>query len=263
MIPIKSQNGSNSGPKPLGGNLSGPADRPPSPSPPRAGAAPALGRSERTRRNILAAAERVFAQKGLSGARVDEIAAEAGANKRMLYEYYGSKEELYKTVLENVYGRLGACETFLTAHTGELDVVEAIRSIIPAYFSFLKANQSYVRMVMWENINEARYFDERELYGVRDPMKRAMREILRRGKEEGRFRQDIDETQLLLTIFACCFNYFSNIYTLTRVLSADLMAEEQIQKRVDSITEMILTYILAEPKAGQEQGKDRLQKKER
>ena len=41
------------------------------------------------------------------------------------------------------------------------------------------------------------------------------------------------------------------------------MAEEQIQKRVDSITEMILTYILAEPKAGQEQGKDRLQKKER
>lgn len=84
---------------------------------------------------------------------------------------------------------------------------------------------------------------------MRDPMKRAMREILRRGKEEGRFRQDIDETQLLLTIFACCFNYFSNIYTLTRVLSADLMAEEQIQKRVDSITEMILTYILAEPKA--------------
>ena len=65
----------------------------------------------------------------------------------MLYEYYGSKEELYKTVLENVYGRLGACETFLTAHTGELDVVEAIRSIIPAYFSFLKANQSYVRML--------------------------------------------------------------------------------------------------------------------
>lgn len=250
MIPIKNQTGPGSGPKSSGKGRS-PSGAAASPSLSSArdpgSNALSLGRSERTRRNILDAAERVFAQKGLSGARVDEIAAEAGANKRMLYEYYGSKEELYKTVLETVYGRLGACEAFLTAHTDELDVVEAIRSLVPAYFSFLKANQSYVRMVMWENINEARYFDERGLDGVRDPIKRAMRDILRRGKEEGRFRRDIDETQLLLTLFACCFNYFSNVYTMTRVLGADLMAEEQIQRRVDSITEMILTYILSDP----------------
>ena len=63
--------------------------------------------SKKTKEAILQAAELEFAEKGIYGARVDEIAAKAGVNKRMIYEYYGNKEELYKTVLATVYGRLG------------------------------------------------------------------------------------------------------------------------------------------------------------
>ena len=71
------------------------------------------GRAQRTKQNILQAAEEIFAAKGLDGARVDDIAAAAGANKRMLYAYFGSKEQLYQTVLENVYRRLGDSEAAL------------------------------------------------------------------------------------------------------------------------------------------------------
>ncbi|HVW17754.1 MAG TPA: TetR family transcriptional regulator [Solirubrobacteraceae bacterium] len=52
-----------------------------------------------TAQRILAAATRQFAAKGLAGARVDEIAREAGVNKQLIYHYFGGKLELYNEVL--------------------------------------------------------------------------------------------------------------------------------------------------------------------
>ena len=72
--------------------------------------------SERSRQDILQAAERQFAEKGFYGARVDEIAAAAAINKRMIYEYFGSKELLYKQVLFQVYRRLETAERNLIEH---------------------------------------------------------------------------------------------------------------------------------------------------
>ena len=56
-----------------------------------------------TRKRILAAATVEFARKGLGGARVDEIALRSKSNKRMIYHYFGSKEQLFKAVLEAAY----------------------------------------------------------------------------------------------------------------------------------------------------------------
>ena len=64
-------------------------------------------KSTQTKQAILKAAEEEFSEKGIYGARVDEIAAKAKINKGMIYQYFGNKEELYKTVLKNVYDRLG------------------------------------------------------------------------------------------------------------------------------------------------------------
>jgi AcrR family transcriptional regulator len=58
---------------------------------------------ELTRREILEAARAEFAERGLDGARVDRIAERAGANKRMIYHYFNSKDALYSAVLEDVY----------------------------------------------------------------------------------------------------------------------------------------------------------------
>ena len=57
-----------------------------------------------TKRRILAAAKAEFAKKGLGGARVDDIAARAKANKRMMYHYFGNKEDLFSHVVEDAYG---------------------------------------------------------------------------------------------------------------------------------------------------------------
>lgn len=54
---------------------------------------------ERTRRQILDAAFEEFSAHGLAGARVDRIAERAQVNKRMLYHYFGGKEELFRALL--------------------------------------------------------------------------------------------------------------------------------------------------------------------
>lgn len=201
------------------------------------------GRADQTRQRLLETAERIFADKGLAGARVDEIAQEAGVNKRMIYAYFSNKEGLYMAVLEAVYGRLAACEAASGLDT--LPEEEAIAALVRAYFDFLSNNDSYVRMIMWENLHRARYMDARNLSGVRDPMRRAMARLIRRGKASGRFRADVDEDQALFSLFALTFNYFSNQHTMTRVMHRDLMTDSEKQKRMNAITFMLLADLEA------------------
>ncbi|MGB0035583.1 MAG: TetR/AcrR family transcriptional regulator, partial [Candidatus Acidiferrales bacterium] len=59
-----------------------------------------------TARRILAAAEQHFAAQGMAGARTEEIAAAAHANKAMLYYYFGNKRRLHRAVLENLFRQL-------------------------------------------------------------------------------------------------------------------------------------------------------------
>lgn len=200
-------------------------------------------RSEQTRGNILVAAETVFSQKGLYGARIDDIAAEAGVNKRMLYEYFGNKEDLYKIVLERVYLRLGDSEEEIIECAGSANAVDAIRALVRTYFMFLRDNPSYVRMVMWENLNEGRYFEEQNLHSIRNPIKKALHTILANGQAQGQFREGLDETQILITLFACPYNYFSNLHTMQRIMDTDFYSDEEIDRRISFITDMLLVYL--------------------
>ena len=68
---------------------------------------------EGTRRRILLAAAEEFANGGLFGARVDQIARRAETNERMLYYYFGSKEQLFTAVLEHAFSALNEAERTL------------------------------------------------------------------------------------------------------------------------------------------------------
>ena len=58
---------------------------------------------EGTRQNIIEIASEEFALNGLAGARIDEIAARTRTSKRMIYYYFGDKDGLYLSALENAY----------------------------------------------------------------------------------------------------------------------------------------------------------------
>lgn len=197
--------------------------------------------SQKSREDILNAAEIEFAEKGIYGTRVDEIAKQANINKRMIYEYYGSKEELYKAVLVNVYGRLGNQE--IGVLSDKTDAVNAIRKLIKLYFKFLKENPSYVNLLQWENLNKGRYIQDADFTGIKDPTLELMRKVIKRGKDEGVFKPDIDTEQVIISLLTYCFAYFSNRYTLSKLMGKKLDEEENINRRIEHVTDMFLTYL--------------------
>ncbi len=197
--------------------------------------------AEKTKANILKAAEYEFADKGIYGARIDEIAARANINKRMIYEYFGNKEELYKTVLEEAYRRLGEREVIVLSE--DLECTEAIRRIIRLEFEFLRDNPTYVKLILWENLNHGKYVEDIDFTDIKSPTFIMLKEVMEMGKEKGVFREDIDEDQLILSILTFTFSYFSNRYTLSKLLSADLDDGPSLDKRIQHVTDMVLAYI--------------------
>lgn len=89
---------------------------------------PRIRDAEATKARILKAALSEFARNGLGGARVDVIADKASANKRMLYHYFGSKEELFQTVLENAYVDIRTAEQRLDLD--HLPPAEALEQLV-------------------------------------------------------------------------------------------------------------------------------------
>lgn len=196
---------------------------------------------EKSKEDILRAAEIKFAEKGIYGTRVDDIAIEANINKRMLYEYFGNKEDLYRTVLIRVYSRLSEQEMVLLSE--DMCSIEAMKRIIRLYFDFLRDNPTYVNLILWENLNKGKYITDIDFSGIKDPVFNLFRKVINKGKEDKVFRADIDTEQVILSILTYSFSYFSNRYTLGKLLGIRLDTEESINKRVDTVTEMFLCYL--------------------
>src|SRR5918996_2764954 len=112
---------------------------------------------EGTRRNILEIASEEFAMNGLAGARIDEFAARTRASKRMIYYYFGDKEGLYLSALENAYHTVRQGE-------GQIDIehlspLEALKRLVEFTFDHHRQHESFIRMVMIENIHHGEYLE--------------------------------------------------------------------------------------------------------
>jgi TetR/AcrR family transcriptional regulator len=198
--------------------------------------------SQKSREDILQAAEIEFSEKGIYGTRIDAVAERANINKRMIYEYFGSKEQLYQAVLLAVYSRLGEAEIQVLGKrkTG----TETIKEIIKLYFKFLQENPTYVNLLLWENLNQGRYIQDIDVGNVRNPSFEILKEVIDKGKEDGVFKAEIDTEQVILSLLIYTFSNFSNRYTLSKLLGKKLDDEINIEKRVEDLTAMVLNHIL-------------------
>lgn len=197
--------------------------------------------STQSKIDILRAAELKFSEKGFYGTRVDDIAQAAKINKRMIYEYFGNKEKLYKAVLAEVYGRLGSKEQII--YSEQLSPIEAIRRVIILYFNFLQDNPTYVNLILWENLNKGKYIVDLDFSNIKQPALDALRRLIEKGKKEGVFKESIDPEQIILTLLTSSFANFSNRYTLTKLLGYDLTSDEGIEKRAIDLSNMLLAYM--------------------
>ncbi len=197
--------------------------------------------AEVTKNKILKAAETEFAEKGLYGARIDAIADKANVNKRMIYQYFGNKEQLYITTLDLVYGRLSAEE--LQTEWQSMSAKASVQKIINLYFGFLENNTSYVKLILWENLNEGKYINQLDFSNTKSSVFHIFGNIIEKGKANGEFRKDMDTQQVIISLLTFTFSYFSNKYTLTKLLDYDFADSGNIQKRAKIVTDMLLGYI--------------------
>ena len=199
-------------------------------------------KSEITKSKILAAAEIEFSDKGYFGARIDEIAESAGVNKRMIYEHFGNKDGLYQKVLISVYEKLAVEERAF--FVDQIDPKLAIKNIVYVYFKFLEETPSFVRMLMWENLNSAQCLSKDEVRQLKAPTINYIKEQIKRGKEQGIFKEDADEYQIIVSLMSFGFSYFSNIHTLSAIFNKDMSSGAEVMKRADFISNMILEYLI-------------------
>jgi AcrR family transcriptional regulator len=197
--------------------------------------------AEETRENILNVATTEFAEKGLSGARIDEIAERTNTSKRMIYYYFDGKEGLYRAVIEREYGRIRDAETELNLN--ELPALEALEQLIRRNFDWHFQHPDFVRLVMNENIHFAVHLDQVEgLQERNETVIATLSSILRKGAEEGTLRTDIDPVDLHMNISALCFYTVSNRHTFRKVFGRDMSAPGLSRRRREQVVEIICRW---------------------
>jgi AcrR family transcriptional regulator len=199
---------------------------------------------EGTRDKILNAALQEFSRHGLSGARIDAIAAESGINKGMIYYYFGSKEDLYVAALEESYRRFRQIESEFQLES--LAPVAALRQLVSASFDFHAAHPEFIRMVMSENINQGEYIRKiPELRAINRSAITVLDRLCQRGIAEGVFRADVDPVDLHMSISALSFYNVSNRHTFSFIYDRDLGAPEVHAARRESVVDTILRSVRA------------------
>ena len=201
---------------------------------------------EATRQDIIAVATREFAQNGLSGARVDEIAAKTGSSKRMIYYYFGDKDGLYLAVLEDAYRRVRTTEAQLDIE--HLRPADALRKLVEFTFDHHHSNEAFIRLVMIENIHHGDYLARsKTIQELNVSAIGELERIYQRGLQQGVFRKGLTAIELHWQISALCFFNVSNRATFSQIFRVDLTSKKAVAALRAQVVEMVLHNVLKAP----------------
>jgi AcrR family transcriptional regulator len=139
------------------------------------------------RRQILAAAVKVFAEKGFHASRVGDVAEEAGVAYGLVYHYFNSKEDLLETIFRTTW-----TEMLARVHEVEeagVPAAEAVRQVTALLLRTWRRDPDLVRVLVREvTRNQHVQKEVEEITAAMDALER----IVRRGQESGEFRSELD-----------------------------------------------------------------------
>ena len=200
--------------------------------------------AERTRAEILDVATSEFADRGYAGARVDEIAAKTSTTKRMIYYYFGGKEQLYVAVLERSYKRIRGLEQQLDVE--HLDPVQAVRELAGLTFDHHEAHPEFIRLVSIENIHRAEHIARSEaLSGLANPVLDVLGRILERGRDAGLFRDDVDALDVHQVISAYCVFRTANRHTWRVLFGRDMLDPDRREHQRQVLGDLVVAHLTA------------------
>jgi AcrR family transcriptional regulator len=197
---------------------------------------------ERTRTEILEVATREFADRGYAGARVDEIAARMRTTKRMIYYYFGGKEQLFIAVLERAYAAIREAEQ--AVQVDELEPLAALRRIAELTFDHHESHPDFIRLVSIENIHRARHVAKSSaIANLGTPAIDVLARILERGRTEGVIRREIDAVDLHMMISAFCVFRVANRHTFGALFERDLLDPALRARYRAMLGDMVVDYV--------------------
>ncbi|RZL61068.1 MAG: TetR/AcrR family transcriptional regulator [Variovorax sp.] len=204
---------------------------------------PRLRDADKSQQSILGAALDEFSRHGLAGARMDRIAAQADVNKRLIYYYFTSKDDLFLAVLENAYVNIREAEKHL--HLRDLAPPLALRRLTEFTWDYYIAHPEFMTLLNSENLHQGRHLAKSQrVRDLNSPLIETLGEILERGRKDGIFRGGIDAVQLYVSIAGMAYFYLSNSYTLSAVFGRDLMTPKAHHERLSHMCEVVLGYVL-------------------
>jgi AcrR family transcriptional regulator len=177
--------------------------------------------AQTTREAILRAAIKVFAKHGFAGGRIEQISKAAKSYDRMIYYYFGSKEELFIAVIEETYRRFNEAESELALDLSR--PVQALQAVVRFIWGYYQKNPEFITLLNSENLHRGRHIS-RSMREYSSPAITILAKVLRSGAELGVFRADLAARDLYLMIASLGYFYLSNRFTLSAFLGEDLEA---------------------------------------
>ncbi|MFM5950867.1 MAG: TetR/AcrR family transcriptional regulator [Novosphingobium sp.] len=189
---------------------------------------------------IIDIATAEFVEKGLAGARIDEIAGKA--TKRKIYYYFEGKDELYRAVLERAYRAVRESESAVDIEGGT--ALEALRRLIEHDVHYHAEHPELVRLVMNENIHRAEHLKQIDTLptGNRKVIEILAR-IIARGEAEGSIREGIDPVELHMNISSLSFYNVSNQFTFAHNFGVDMSSPASVERRAKQVADIIIAWV--------------------
>ncbi len=196
----------------------------------------------RTRAKLLESAVAEFADHGFSGARTDRIARNAGTNIRMLYHYFGSKDDLYVAVLEAVLADLRHDE--LQHDIDTLEPMEGLLCIFDFVESHFAAHPRLRKLLAFENLNEARHLAcSARIPEMASPVLSRIRKLLERGAATGEVRAGVDALHLYVAMVSLSYYGRAHAFTLSKIFHKDLQKPAWQKAHLNLARQMVAAYL--------------------
>jgi len=198
--------------------------------------------AQATREAILRAATKVFAKHGFAGGRVEQISKAAKSYDRMIYYYFGSKEELFVAVLEEMYRRFNEAESKL-----QLDLdrpVQALKDIIGFMWTYYQKNPEFITLLNSENLHRGKHITRSmRAREFSSPAVDILGRVLDSGVAQRLFRAELSARDVYLTIAALGYFYLSNRFTLSAFLGEPLEAPPALAHWQQVIVDTVLRTV--------------------
>jgi TetR/AcrR family transcriptional regulator len=202
-------------------------------------------RRQNSRETILLAAERIFAEAGLAGARTDAIAAAARVNKALLYYYFKSKDDLYEAVLERHFSAFGlrAAEVLARKGPARETLLEFLSMHFDTVSSRARTGKLWPRLMLTGGSVLERLMKKYSL-----PVKNSLMRLITRGVEDGEFRP-VDPGHTVISLLSLTNFYFLMAPLFSKVADVDLYSQSRVAKRKKEILEFVRFGLFRNPEA--------------